>query len=93
MMLIAHVGTTSPIKNPTIPVKADGTRVEGGLTIHQPSGEQMSIYDAAMQCIDERHEARRLSCWRVEEVRQGLRRGTGRRRARNLLGGKAVCRA
>ncbi|BAX62338.1 aconitate hydratase AcnA [Burkholderia stabilis] len=39
------------IKNLMIPVKADGSRVEGGLTIHQPSGEQQSIYDAAMQYI------------------------------------------
>ncbi|HEY4350581.1 MAG TPA: aconitate hydratase AcnA [Paraburkholderia sp.] len=41
------------IKNLMIPVKADGTRVEGGLTIHQPGGAQMSIYDAAMKYIDE----------------------------------------
>jgi aconitate hydratase len=41
------------IKNLMIPPKEDGTRVEGGLTIHQPSGEQMSIYDAAMKYIDE----------------------------------------
>jgi len=40
------------IKNLMIPLKADGTRVEGGLTIHQPSGENMSIYDAAMKYID-----------------------------------------
>ncbi|MFM0291291.1 aconitate hydratase AcnA [Paraburkholderia megapolitana] len=40
------------IKNLMIPVKADGTRVEGGLTIHQPDGEQLSIYDAAMKYID-----------------------------------------
>jgi aconitate hydratase len=40
------------IKNLMIPAKADGTRVEGGLTIHQPSGEQESIYDAAMKYID-----------------------------------------
>jgi aconitate hydratase len=39
------------IKNLMIPPKADGSRVEGGLTIHQPSGEQMSIYDAAMKYI------------------------------------------
>jgi len=39
------------IKNLMIPPKADGTRVEGGLTIHQPSGEQISIYDAAMKYI------------------------------------------
>ncbi|MGE5162048.1 MAG: aconitate hydratase AcnA, partial [Betaproteobacteria bacterium] len=37
------------IKNLMIPPKADGSRVEGGLTVHQPSGEQMSIYDAAMR--------------------------------------------
>ncbi|SDV47691.1 aconitate hydratase AcnA [Chitinasiproducens palmae] len=39
------------IKNLMIPPKADGTRVEGGLTIHQPSGDEMSIYDAAMRYI------------------------------------------
>ncbi|HEU0203443.1 MAG TPA: aconitate hydratase [Burkholderiaceae bacterium] len=39
------------IKNLMIPPKADGSRVEGGLTIHQPSGEHMSIYDAAMRYI------------------------------------------
>ena len=37
------------IKNLMIPAKADGTRVEGGLTIHQPTGEQISIYDACMK--------------------------------------------
>jgi aconitate hydratase len=37
------------IKNLMVPPKADGARVEGGLTVHQPSGEEMSIYDAAMR--------------------------------------------
>ncbi len=37
------------IKNLMIPPGADGSRVEGGVTVHQPSGEQMSIYDAAMR--------------------------------------------
>src|SRR5471030_2928932 len=37
------------IKNRMIPAKADGSAVEGGITIHQPSGEQLSIYDAAMK--------------------------------------------
>jgi len=37
------------IKNLLIPAKADGSRLEGGLTVHHPSGEQMSIYDAAMK--------------------------------------------
>jgi aconitate hydratase len=37
------------IKNLMIPAKADGSRVEGGFTVHKPSGEQTSIYDAAMR--------------------------------------------
>ncbi|MBP0639375.1 aconitate hydratase AcnA [Cupriavidus sp. AcVe19-6a] len=41
------------IKNLMIPPKPDGARVEGGITIHQPTGEQMSIYDAAMKYIAE----------------------------------------
>ena len=39
------------IKNLMIPPKNDGTRVEGGLTLHQPSAEQMPIYDAAMHYV------------------------------------------
>ncbi|HEU4775888.1 MAG TPA: aconitate hydratase AcnA [Telluria sp.] len=39
------------IKNRMIPAKADGSAVEGGITIHQPSGQQMSIYDAAMKYV------------------------------------------
>jgi aconitate hydratase len=39
------------IKNLMLPVKADGSRTEGGLTYHQPSGEQMPIYEAAMKYI------------------------------------------
>jgi aconitate hydratase len=41
------------IKNKMIPPKADGSAVEGGITIHQPSGEQLSIYDAAMKYVAE----------------------------------------
>jgi aconitate hydratase len=41
------------IKNLMIPAKPDGSRVEGGITIHQPSGQEMSIYDAAMQYIND----------------------------------------
>ena len=37
------------IKNLMLPPNADGTRVEGGWTLHQPDGEKMSIYDAAMR--------------------------------------------
>jgi aconitate hydratase len=39
------------IKNLMLPAKPDGSRVEGGLTLFQPGGEQMFIYDAAMKYI------------------------------------------
>jgi aconitate hydratase len=41
------------IKNLMLPPRPDGSRVEGGVTLFQPSGEQMSIYDAAMKYIAE----------------------------------------
>ncbi|CAJ93720.1 aconitate hydratase AcnA [Cupriavidus necator] len=41
------------IKNLMIPPKADGSRVEGGITLHQPTGDEMSIYDAAMKYVAE----------------------------------------
>jgi aconitate hydratase len=41
------------IKNLMIPAKPDGSRVEGGITIHQPTGKEMSIYDAAMQYVND----------------------------------------
>ena len=37
------------IKNLMLPPKSDGTRIEGGLTRLQPSGEQTSIFEAAMK--------------------------------------------
>jgi aconitate hydratase len=39
------------IKNLMVPPKADGGRVEGGVTLMQPSGEAIPIYDAAMKYI------------------------------------------
>jgi len=39
------------IKNLMIPAAADGSREEGGVTLFQPSGKKMFIYDAAMQYI------------------------------------------
>jgi len=39
------------IKNLMLPPKEDGTRVEGGITLFQPSNEKMPIYDAAMKYI------------------------------------------
>lgn len=37
------------IKNLMLPANADGSRIEGGYTLH--NGEQMAIYDAAMKYI------------------------------------------
>ena len=39
------------IKNLMIPPAADGSREEGGVTLMQPGGQKMYIYDAAMQYI------------------------------------------
>jgi aconitate hydratase len=39
------------VKNLMIPALPDGSREEGGLTLFQPGGEKMFIYDAAMQYI------------------------------------------
>ena len=41
------------IKNLMIPAGADGSREEGGMTLFQPSGEKMFIYDAAMKYIEQ----------------------------------------
>ena len=37
------------IKNLMIPAGADGSREEGGVTLYQPTGEKLFIYDAAMK--------------------------------------------
>jgi aconitate hydratase len=39
------------IKNLMMAARADGSREEGGVTLFQPSGEKMPIYDAAMRYI------------------------------------------
>jgi len=39
------------IKNLMLPLNADGSRAEGGITVHQPSGERLPIYDAAMRYV------------------------------------------
>ncbi len=39
------------IKNLMLPPRPDGTREEGGVTLFQPSGEKLPIYDAAMRYI------------------------------------------
>jgi aconitate hydratase len=39
------------IKNLMLPPEADGSREEGGTTLHQPGAEKMPIYDAAMKYL------------------------------------------
>jgi len=41
------------IKNLMLPPKDDGSRIEGGVTLHQPGGERMAIYDAAMRYMQD----------------------------------------
>jgi len=41
------------IKNLMIPAVSDGSREEGGVTLFQPGGDKMFIYDAAMKYIAE----------------------------------------
>ncbi len=41
------------IKNLMIPADPDGSREEGGVTLFQPGGEKMFIYDAAMKYMEE----------------------------------------
>jgi aconitate hydratase len=74
------------IKNLMIPAKDDGSRVEGGITIHQPSGEQMSIYDAAMKYI---HDDVPTMVFAGEEYGTGSSRDWAAK-GTQLLGVKAV---
>jgi aconitate hydratase len=74
------------IKNLMIPTKADGSRVEGGITIHQPSGEQMSIYDAAMKYV---HDDVPTMVFAGEEYGTGSSRDWAAK-GTQLLGVKAV---
>ena len=37
------------IKNLMLPPGPDGSRIEGGLTLHQPSGDKLSIFEAAQR--------------------------------------------
>jgi aconitate hydratase len=39
------------IKNLMVPLRPDGTREEGGVTVYQPGGLKLPIYDAAMKYI------------------------------------------
>ncbi|MFZ3323376.1 MAG: aconitate hydratase AcnA [Usitatibacter sp.] len=75
------------IKNLMIPAKADGTRVEGGLTLAQPSGEQMPIYDAAMKYVASKTPT---VVFGGEEYGSGSSRDWAAK-GTQLLGIKAVC--
>jgi aconitate hydratase len=75
------------IKNLMIPAKADGTRVEGGLTLLQPTGEQMPIYDAAMKYIAQKTPT---MVFGGEEYGSGSSRDWAAK-GTMLLGVKAVC--
>ena len=74
------------IKNLMIPAKPDGSRVEGGETIYQPSGQAMSIYDAAMKYI---HDGVPTMIFAGEEYGTGSSRDWAAK-GTQLLGVKAV---
>ena len=61
------------------PAQPDRPGTEGGVTLHQPGGETMTIYDAAMSYHAGRHAARGGSPARSTAR---ARRATGPRRAR-----------
>jgi aconitate hydratase len=75
------------VKNLMIPARADGTRVEGGVTLFQPSGEQMFIYDAAMKYIS---QGTPTVVFGGEEYGSGSSRDWAAK-GTSLLGVKAVC--
>ena len=74
------------VKNLMLPPKPDGTRVEGGVTLYQSSGELMSIYDAAMKYM---REGRPTVIFAGEEYGTGSSRDWAAK-GTQLLGVKAV---
>ncbi|HEX5130043.1 MAG TPA: aconitate hydratase AcnA, partial [Usitatibacter sp.] len=74
------------IKNLMIPARPDGTRVEGGFTLFQPTGEQMPIYDAAMKYVAQKTPT---MVFGGEEYGSGSSRDWAAK-GTNLLGVKAV---
>ncbi len=74
------------IKNLMIPALPSGSRVEGGITHFQPTGEEMSIYDAAMQYI---HDGVPTMIFAGEEYGTGSSRDWAAK-GTALLGVKAV---
>ena len=74
------------IRNLMLPPNSDGTRVEGGMTLFQPDGERMPIYDAAMKYIS---QGRPTLVFAGEEYGAGSSRDWAAKGTR-LLGVKAV---
>ena len=74
------------ISNHMAPLKADGTRVQGGVTLFQPDAEPMSIYDAAMKYIS---QGRPTVVFAGEEYGTGSSRDWAAK-GTQLLGVKAV---
>jgi aconitate hydratase len=74
------------ISNLMAPLKADGTRAVGGITLFQPDAEPMSIYDAAMKYIA---EGRPTVVFAGEEYGSGSSRDWAAK-GTQLLGVKAV---
>ncbi len=74
------------IKNLMIPAGADGSREEGGVTLFQPGGEKMFIYDAAMKYMA---EGRPTVIFAGEEYGTGSSRDWAAK-GTQLLGIKAV---
>jgi len=75
------------IKNLMIPPRADGTRLEGGVTLFQPTGEQLPIYDAAMKYMAQKTPT---VVFGGEEYGSGSSRDWAAK-GTLLLGVKAVC--
>jgi aconitate hydratase len=80
-------GTFANIRIKNAMVKdASGNSVEGGFTLHQPSGERMAIYDAAMRYQSEKRE---LIIFAGKEYGTGSSRDWAAKGTR-LLGARAV---
>ena len=74
------------IKNLMIPPDATGSREEGGVTLFQPGGEKMAIYDAAMKYM---HDGTPTVIFAGEEYGTGSSRDWAAK-GTQLLGIKAV---
>ena len=81
------------IKNLMIPAGADGSREEGGVTLFQPGGEKMFIYDAAMKYIAAGHADRRLRRRGIRHRLDARLGGQGHAAARHQGRGRAQLRA